>query len=164
MIEGVNGIHHVAISVSNLEAAEEFYVNGLGMEKIVRWDFEASDVGDSVTGLKDAAAKTLMIRAGNLYLEVFEYTSPPPAEQDINRPVCDHGYTHIAFDVEASSIQKVYEEWEKAGVKWHHSLTEDEDEGVTMTYGRDPFGNVIEIQALAQGVDFHGNRLKSLGS
>ena len=162
MIEGVNGVHHVAVSVPDLEAAEDFYVNLLGLEKVVRWDFEASDVGDRVTGLKEAAAKTLMIRAGNLYLELFEYTSPAPRLQGMNRPVCDHGYTHIAFDVDESCIEQVSEAWEKAGIAWHHPLTRDTDEGVTMTYGRDPFGNVIEIQALADGVAFHAGRLDSL--
>ena len=162
MIEGVNGIHHVAVSVPDLEAAEDFYVNRLGLEKVIRWDFEASEASDGVTGLKEAAAKTLMIRAGNLYLEVFEFTSPAPRSQGMNRPVCDHGYTHIAFDVDEACIQQVYEAWEKAGIAWHHPLTWDTDEGVTMTYGRDPFGNVIEIQALADSVAFHAGKLDSL--
>jgi YD repeat-containing protein len=162
MIEGVNGIHHVAISVPSLKAAEDFYVNKLGMEKIVRWDFDASEIGDSVTDLKDASAKTLMIKAGNLYLEVFEFTSPTAKPQGLMRPVCDHGYTHIAFDVDESCIRRVYDEWEKAGVRWHHPITADTDEGVTMTYGRDPFGNVIEIQALAENVEFHANRLEGI--
>jgi glyoxylase I family protein len=155
MHQGVNGIHHLAVSVPSLKAAEEFYVDKLGMEKSTRWDFEASEEGDKISGLKNAAAKTLMVKAGNLYLELFEFSSPIPKTQGDERPVCDHGYTHLAFDVDNENIEKVYKDWEAAGVRWHHPLKNDEEEGVKNAYGRDPFGNVIEIQALRPDVEFH---------
>ena len=135
----------MAVSVPDLQAAESFYVGVLGMEKAQRWDFQASEAGDRITGLKDAAARTLMLRAGNLYVEVFEFTSPEPAPQPPDRPVCDHGYTHLAFEVDADRMDGIYTELERAGVRWHTEPVRDD--GVVVTYGRDPFGNVIEIMA-----------------
>ena len=160
MIKGIKGIHHTAISVPSLAAAEEFYCNRLGLRKVLRWDVEASEDIDQIVGLKDTAAKTLMVDAGNTYLEIFEFSSPVAGVQD-NRPVCDHGFTHIGFDVDPEEIDNVYHEMEAAGVQWHCGLTgSPEDGGSTrMTYGRDPFGNVIEIQALRADADFHINKL-----
>ena len=94
MIKGILGIHHVALSVPSLEEAEAFYVGLLGMEKIARWDFGASKVSDQILKLNQAAAKTLMLRCGNMHLEIFEFTSRPAAAQYPQRPVCDHGYAH----------------------------------------------------------------------
>ena len=160
MIKGIRGIHHTAISVPSLVEAEEFYCNKLGLRKVVRWDFEASEATDQIAGLKDTAAKTLMVDAGNTFLEIFEFTSPRAQVQD-NRPVCDHGFTHIAFDVDPGEIENVYNKLEAAGVQWHCGLTDNSegDDSNRMTYGRDPFGNVIEIQALQADADYHSNKL-----
>lgn len=162
MISGINGIHHVAISVDNLDEAEAFYVGVLGFDLVDRYDFEASEIGDRITGLEDCSAKSLMISAGNVYLEVFEFLSPQPAGHDGDRPVCDFGYTHIALDVDPIQVHTVYEQLQEAGVRWHCPLSDETDENLTMTYGRDPFGNVIELQALKPGCAFHGNQLRGL--
>ncbi len=148
MLKGIKGVHHVAISVPDLKKAEEFYCGILGFGVVDRYDFDASPKGDKVLALQGAAARSLMISAGNVYLEVFEFSNPKAAPQPGMRPVCDHGYTHIALDVD--DVWSVYEALEKAGVKWHSPPNEDSDGGqtITMTYGRDPFGNVIEIQQL----------------
>ncbi len=160
MIKGLRGIHHTAISVPSLAAAEEFYCNRLGLRKVLRWDVEASEAIDQIVGLKNTVAKTLMVDAGNTFLEIFEFSSPAARGQD-NRPVCDHGFTHIAFDVDPKEIENVYHALEAAGVQWHCELTgSPEGDGTArMTYGRDPFGNVIEIQALRTDADFHINKL-----
>jgi glyoxylase I family protein len=160
MLKGIKGIHHIGISVPDLKAAEHFYCEVLGLELVVRWDFEASGIGDQVMGLKNGAAKTLMINAGNIYLELFEFESPKPNEQGPSRPVCDHGYTHLAFEVDGD-IQEVFDRLEKEGVKWHAPLQDDTDETeeLTLTYGRDPFGNVIEIQKVSKSSSFNVNKL-----
>ena len=162
MIPGINGIHHVAISVDDLDRAEAFYCKTLGFEVVERYDFEPSDLGDRITGLTNAAARSLMIAAGNVYLEVFEFLSPEPAGYDGDRPVCDLGYTHLALDVDPAHIDAIYTELGNAGVRWHHPPCDETGDNLTMTYGRDPFGNVIELQALKPGCRFHGDRLRSL--
>lgn len=164
MIPGINGIHHVAISVDDIDKAEEFYVRTLGFDLVDRYDFAASELGDSITGLENCAAKSLMIAAGNLYLEVFEFLSPQPASYDGDRPVCDHGYTHLALDVDPEKIDAIYLQLQEAGVRWHRPPCDETDENLTMTYGRDPFGNVIELQALKPACRFHGSRLRRLAS
>lgn len=159
-IKGIKRVNHIAISVPDLEEAIAFYCGALGLPLVDRWDFEENESVDGVLALKDASAKTVMIAAGNIFLEIFEFTNPTPKTQDAQRPVCDHGYTHFAFEVE--DIHTVYAELEKAGMQWHHPLQDDleEDGSIIMTYGRDPFGNVIEIQQTTPEMKLNTNNLQ----
>lgn len=147
---GFKGIHHVAISVPSLAEAKTFYVDKLGFVLCDESHLAPSEDGDKVTGLRGADSHVLMVKAGNLFLEIFEFHNPAPKTQN-NRPVCDHGYTHLALEVE--DIQVAYEYLKQAGVRWHHTPTEAGD-GYVVTYGRDPFGNVIEIQQLVDSLPY----------
>ena len=127
-----------------------FYCDVLGFEVAEAFEFGPDEESERVTRVKGAAADVLMLRAGNVHVEIFEFKNEGVGEQAPDRPVCDHGLTHFALEVDGD-IQAVYEELEKAGVEWHSplvgSLAED---GYRVTYGRDPFGNVIEIQKLSK--------------
>ena len=65
---------------------------------------------------------------------------------DPNRPVCDHGITHIAFEVD--DLDAEYDRLKAAGMRFH---CPPQNLGVSrVTYGRDPDGNVLELwQSLA---------------
>ncbi len=153
---GFKGIHHVAISVPSLAEAKVFYVDKLGFPVADEEHIPSSAEGDKVTALDSADCHVLMVKAGNLFLEIFEFHQPEPLAQD-NRRVCDHGYTHIAFEVE--DVHAAYVFLEQAGVQWHHTPI-DAGEGYLMTYGRDPFGNVIEIQQLVEGLAYSFEQLQ----
>ena len=142
---GFKGIHHIAISVPSLAEAREFYVDKLGFEILDSEHFPPSESMDRVLALQGAECHMLMVNAGNLILEIFEFQSPEQNDQEDPRPLSDHGYTHLAFEVE--DIQVAYEYLGDAGVRWHHPPA-GAGEGYMMAYGRDPFGNVIEIQQL----------------
>lgn len=152
MLQGIRGIHHIALSVPDLKAAEKFYCDGLGFLVVDRYDFGVSEQGDAVMGIKNGAANSIMVRAGNVHLEIFEYTSPPLEPRNELRPVCNYGYTHIAFDVD--DIDAVYKRMLELGVTFHCPPTPDGEDGVRVTYGRDPFGNVIEIQQVDADNEF----------
>lgn len=153
---GFRGIHHIAISVPSLAQAKTFYVDKLGFTVTDESHFPPSDESDQVLSLKGADSHVLMVQAGNLFLEIFEFHSPEPRHQH-GRRVCDHGYTHFAFEVE--DVHEAYRYLEQAGVQWHHTPVEA-GEGYFMTYGRDPFGNVIEIQQLVSGLPYSYDRLR----
>jgi predicted enzyme related to lactoylglutathione lyase len=75
-------------------------------------------------------------------IELFEYHTPEPRAGDSNRPVCDHGITHICLDV--TDVKAEYERLVAAGMTFH---CPPQDLGAAWaTYGRDPDGNVIELQ------------------
>ena len=159
MLKGIKGIHHLAISVPNLAEARAFYCGVLGFEVAEEFDFGPDEESEKITRVKGAAADVMMLRAGNMHVEVFEFKNESVKPQPPDRPVCDHGYTHFALDVDGD-IDEVYSELERAGVTWHSPVVGSlEEEGYQVTYGRDPFGNVIEIQKLSTKNPGHFNYL-----
>ena len=138
----IHGIHHPAISTKDMTRALAFYCDVLGFEEVKRfgWPKGYADA-DELTGLKDSAATCVMLKKGNSFLEVFEFTSPAPKQAEAERPVCDHGITHLCLYV--SDMDHEYERLQAAGMTFH---SEPKSDGNTrMAYGRDPDGNVVEL-------------------
>jgi len=145
----IRGVHHVAVATGDLDRLVGFYRDLLGFQPVSRGGWEAgSPVIDSIVGLHGSAARTAVLRAGNLYVEVFEYVSPRGHPGDSDRPVSDHGYTHFCIDV--TDIDAEYARLTAAGMRFHASPPAASDMGgaIRATYGRDPDGNVIELQEI----------------
>ncbi len=138
----IHGIHHTAISTVDMERALGFYRDLLGFKEVfsLDWDVGRDDL-DAITGLHNSAARVAMLTAGNACIELFEYRSPSPRAGDANRPVCDHGITHLCLQV--SDVDAEYERLCAQGVRFH-SPPQNVGE-LRATYGRDPDGNVVEL-------------------
>ncbi|KKW90131.1 VOC family protein [Sphingobium chungbukense] len=149
----IRGIHHVAIATENLDTMLDFYVGLLGCEIVVRYDWDkGSHEADVVVGLKDSSTRHAMIKAGNAYIELFQYLTPPGRPPIRNRPVNDCGLTHICFDV--VGVEAEYERLKAAGV-YFNGPPQVLGGMVHTIYGRDPEGNVFEIQEIIDpSVDF----------
>ncbi len=140
----IRGIHHTAISTGNLERALAFYRDLLGFRVIFEFGWPVgTEVADRITGLQESAARAVMLQAGNALIELFQYASPTPRPGDPRRPVADHGLTHICLDV--TDLDAEYERLKAAGMTFH-CPPQDIGMDVRTTYGRDPDGNVIELQ------------------
>jgi len=97
----IKGIHHTAISTGDFERALAFYRDLLGFEMVSELNWPAGvELADTITGLEGSAARSVMLRASNTSIELFEFASPTPKPGDPKRPVCDHGITHIGFEVD----------------------------------------------------------------
>ena len=153
------GIHHVAISTPDLDRLTRFYVEHLGFEIAYRnsWS-KGLDAIDALLAMKDTAARMAMLRAGNLYVEVFQYENPAPKPQDPDRPAADHGYTHFCLTV--TDIMGEYERLKQAGMRFHAPPSQRAGVGHIATYGRDCDGNIIELlEFLDDGHAFHPHRM-----
>lgn len=140
----IRGIHHAAISTGNLERMLAFYRDLLGFRVLFDFAWPAGTaIADRITGLEQSAARAVMLHAGNAVIELFEYTSPVPRPGDPRRPVCDHGITHICLDV--TDLDAEYARLSAAGMTFH-CPPQDLGMDLRTTYGRDPDGNVIELQ------------------
>ena len=74
--------------------------------------------------------------------ELFQYATPQPHPSDSNRPVCDHGITHLCLQV--TDIDAEYARLKAAGMRFH-CPPQEYTSGLWATYGRDPDGNVVEL-------------------
>ncbi len=138
----IHGINHVAISTPDIERLRAFYTDLLGFEEVFRlnWDVGHREL-DAITGLRDSSARIVMLKCGNACIELFEYATPEPKAGDANRPVNDHGITHLCLEV--SDIEAEHARLEAAGMRFHCAPQALGD--IRATYGRDPDGNVVEL-------------------
>ena len=134
------GVHHAAIAVPNMQAGLDFYCDVLGFTVCSEATLPVGiDVLARAFGLDDAGCKVRMIQKGGSFLELFEFDTA--LEGDPARPVNQTGLTHIAVaSDEPDADRKMLEE---AGVVFNAPLFGASPS--RFAYGRDPFGNVIEL-------------------
>lgn len=146
---GVRGLHHIGITVPDIAAAERFYTAAFGLKKILNESWEGSETADQVLGLEGTAARGVNLWAGNVVIELFEFTSPEGSRQDSDHNVNDHGLSHLCFQVE--DLNESLARLSALGMTFRSQPIGD-DSG-WFVYGRDPWGNVIElIQPIDGGV------------
>ena len=134
------GMHHIAIGVPDFDKGLAFYRDLLGFEVVQQSDFNRDNpMADRAIGLSGVAARMAMLKASNAFIELWQYTNPPPDDRR-SRP-CDYGYVHFALQVDG--IDAEYARLKAAGMTF---VGDPVDFGVASAiYGRDPFGNVIEL-------------------
>ncbi|MBW2242003.1 MAG: VOC family protein [Deltaproteobacteria bacterium] len=134
------GVHHPALAVPDIEAALRFDCEVLGFEIVMDAEIPSgiAPLNDAF-GVEDAGCKVRMFRKGNSCIELFEFNSS--ADGQINRPVNQAGITHICLATDDYAAD--YEHLAKNGVSFNSPAMGDE--GGRWAYGRDPFGNVLEL-------------------
>ena len=123
----LNSVHHIAIIVSDIEKAREFYIKKLGFEAI-RENYR-----------KERDDWKLDLRVDeHTELEIFAEKNPP---KRVNRPeAC--GLWHLAFRVE--SVEETVKELDEIGIECEPIRT-DTYTGEKMTFFFDPDGLPLEI-------------------
>jgi catechol 2,3-dioxygenase-like lactoylglutathione lyase family enzyme len=146
----VKGIHHVGITVPDLDRAIAFYNGVLGLEFFDPPSpvFDDAELGERV-GVPGAALRQVNLALGGSIVELLEYTAPAPPFPD-PVPAHAHGAAHLAIEVEDVEAKKA--ELEAAGVEFLSEVNVV-DEGVLAgwrwVYFRDPFGIVLELVEIA---------------
>ena len=123
----LNSVHHIAIIVSDIEKASEFYIKKLGFEAI-RENYR-----------KERDDWKLDLRVDeHTELEIFAEKNPP---KRVNRPeAC--GLRHLAFRV--ASVEETVKELDEIGIECEPIRT-DTYTGEKMTFFFDPDGLPLEI-------------------
>lgn len=138
----LRGFHHAAISTPDLERSVRFYRELFGCTVLREFGWPAGiPAADALTGLRNSAARAVMLKLGDSHLEIFEFSSPTPKPGDPDRPACDHGITHICLEVRDSQAE--YVRLKAAGMRFH--APPQAQDGGFVTYGRDPDGNIVEL-------------------
>jgi len=107
------------------------------------WDSD-NEIFNRVIGLERSSARLCMLQGPNSFLELFEYSSPASDACPANSAASDYGIRHLCFEVDnvAFAIEAVVR---LGGSKINDPVTNNA--GVTATYCRDPFGNLLELVA-----------------
>jgi catechol 2,3-dioxygenase-like lactoylglutathione lyase family enzyme len=146
----VKALHHVGITVKDLDASISFYHDVLGLAFVNEpspW-FDAPELGPAV-GVPGAALRQVSLRLGDTTLELLEYSSPPSATE---RPLTSNslGASHVAFLVD--DIHAAKAELEAKGIAFYSDVNVV-DEGVLAgwrwVYFEDPDGYPLELVEVA---------------
>lgn len=118
-MKAIRGVYEIAIKVKNLERAEEFYKNVLGLGE----------------GYRDEGRRWNFLRAGGTagMVVLQEDTGEWPLQ-------------HFAFTVEASEIDRAAAELREKGVETHGPVTHDWMPAKSL-YFSDPDGHDLELCA-----------------
>jgi glyoxylase I family protein len=155
----IRGIHHVAVHVRDLDRMVKFYSDAFGFEVADdEFGWNKDELIAQIIGVPDTAARGIMLRAGSCYLELFQYSAPEPAATGPLRPF-DRGYTHFCVDV--TDIEHEYERLRALGMTFGHPHPLNAGHVKTI-YGKDPEGNLIEIQQTADNCVFRLDKLPAL--
>jgi len=134
------GVHHAALAVTDMEAALAFYCGLLGFEVAMEAEVPSGiDLMGEAMGIDDSGFKVRMIKKGNSCIELFEFNVSEHG--DTRRPVNRTGITHIALA--SDNIAEDYEKLAANEVVFNAPLLGAAPS--RFAYGRDPFGNVIEL-------------------
>jgi catechol 2,3-dioxygenase-like lactoylglutathione lyase family enzyme len=147
----ITGIHHVAVHVWDFDRMLRFYSEAFGFE-VVGEEFSWRDNAmiDRIVDVPGSVARGAMLRAGTCYLELFQFSAPEPSWSGPLQPF-DKGYTHFCVDV--TDIESECQRLQSLGMTFGDRTPVDAGH-VQSVYGRDPEGNIIEIQQTAQNCDF----------
>lgn len=142
----MKAIHHVGITVPDLERAIDFYHGVLGLELANEPSpvFDAPELGPAV-GVPGANLKQVSLRCGESIVELLEYTQPEPPNAE-PLPQNGIGAAHLALRVD--DVERAKLELEARGVEFLSDVNVV-DEGVLAgwrwVYFRDPDGNTLEL-------------------
>jgi len=147
----IRGVHHFAIHVNDFDRMAKFYKEAFGFEIVgEEFSWENDEFIDKIVDVPNSAARGAMLRAGTCYFEMFEFKAPKPSSPEPQQPY-DKGYTHFCVDV--TNIEEEFERLKGLGMTFSQPGPIDVGH-VKSIYGRDPEGNVIEIQETQSNCDF----------
>jgi catechol 2,3-dioxygenase-like lactoylglutathione lyase family enzyme len=146
----MKGLHHIGITVEDLERSIRFYHDVLGLRfsnEPSPW-FDDKGLGPAV-GVPGAALRQVSLLLGDTTLELLEYRTPP---SETRRPLASNclGASHVGFLVEDIHAKKA--ELEAKGISFYSDVNVV-DEGVLAgwrwVYFEDPDGYPLELVEVA---------------
>ena len=158
-------VHHVGITVSNLERAVDWYRTAFGLEPGLVLEVSGPG-GSDILRMPPHIHKAALLPVGNFAIELLEFT--PTRRQNDSRQD-DVGYVYICFEVD--DLDAVHARMTAAGYDFHTEPQMGEEgqiEGSKFCVMRDPDGKTIEFiqpgpgmtakalhEAAEAGVDIH---------
>jgi catechol 2,3-dioxygenase-like lactoylglutathione lyase family enzyme len=144
------GVHHIGITVADLDVAIDFYRGVLGLDIVSEPSpvFDGPELGPAV-GVQGAALRQVCLAADTAIVELLEYRSPP---SPVDTPLAQNalGAQHVAFWVQ--DIEATKRDLEAKGVTFLSDVNVVDDgvlAGWRWVYFTDPDGNALELIEVA---------------
>ncbi len=110
----IKTIEHFSFTVSNIDAALQFFCGLLGLEATPVSEANSKRIQE-IVGIPGALLRVSLVRIpGSSAIELIQYVSPEGRRVDSSP--CNPGVAHVAFVVD--DIQKMYEDLRSKGVKF----------------------------------------------
>jgi catechol 2,3-dioxygenase-like lactoylglutathione lyase family enzyme len=146
----MKGLHHVGITVRDLDASISFYHDVLGLGFVnepTPW-FDNPELGPAV-GVPGAALRQVSLELGDTILELLEYKAPP---SETEAPLVSNniGASHVAFFVDDAEATKA--ELEAKGIEFFSDVNVVDEgplAGWRWVYFADPDGYPLELVEIA---------------
>ncbi len=143
----ITGIHHFALTVSDMDRSLAFYTGLFGLEVASDREVER-DYVEQITAVAGAHQRLVHLSGYGQRLELLEYKAPRGEPRA--RPLQDAGSAHVCFitdDLDAEVIRL-----HAAGVTFRSLpvvTTSGPNKGGRGIYIEDPDGNAVEVVQLA---------------
>lgn len=142
----ITGLHHAALAVPDIDSALEFYCGVLGFELEMDVNLPGGFM-EKPFAIEKAGCKVRMVRKGGTRIEIFEFDDAETGTT--NRPVNRTGITHIALG--SDDVPTDVATLTTAGIVFNTEVQGTSPD--QWCYGRDPFGNVIEVIEVSEEAD-----------
>jgi catechol 2,3-dioxygenase-like lactoylglutathione lyase family enzyme len=141
-------IHHVGLTVGQLDRSVTFYCTHFGLREVARNHLEG-DLISQQTELPGTEIDVAILAGANTIVELLCYSRPEG--EDYRLRTCDPGAAHVCLVVE--DLDATIEAMRQRGVHFHAGPVKLMDDDTKMVYVRDPDGVMVELleptQALA---------------
>jgi catechol 2,3-dioxygenase-like lactoylglutathione lyase family enzyme len=144
----IKSIHHVGMTVSDIDATLAFYGKVAPYELISREKVSAATFPARLIGKRRGNVEVALVRTPTVLIQLLDIDPDRAAAPD-PRPVIGPGYTHICF--QSPATDPAYEKFRAAGLKMVSRGDKPVDiggYGVLYAYGRDPDGIMIETEIM----------------
>jgi catechol 2,3-dioxygenase-like lactoylglutathione lyase family enzyme len=149
MAGGIKGLHHAAITVSDIDATIAFYGKAVPYTLVKRYTVKGSTFA-GLTAKRAAKVEIALVAMPTGFIQLMDFAPGKPAPPN-ERAVIGPGYTHICF--QSPSTDPAVKRFAAVGLKnisrWGKPDGVDiGGYGVRYAYGRDPDGVMIENESL----------------
>jgi catechol 2,3-dioxygenase-like lactoylglutathione lyase family enzyme len=146
----IKGVHHIGLSVKELEPMLNFYQASTGFKLIERKTVSDNPAANTIYGQADIKFEYAVLESSTMRLELYQFATEENSIQN-NMPVQGPGITHTCY--QSAVANPLYDKFTTAGASIISRGDEPVDAGgygVRYAYARDLEGNIFELEEIDQ--------------
>ncbi len=145
----VGTVHHVGLTVRDLDRSLAFYELMFGVKPTFVVDAEGEQISKAL-GVDRAKLRFTFLQFGDSVVELLTYDNP--RDEEYAKRNCDVGAAHVCIHVD--DIWAAYEDFRSKGAEFYSEPFHIDDgplAGCSFVYLRDPDGITLELFQAASG-------------